>query len=187
MIQRGVTLVELMVTLAVAAVLMALALPAFDALLDRERGTAALNQIIGAVRLGRTEAIIRGRPVTLCPAADGACLGRDQWHRGALVFTDDAADGEVGPEDTVLTALPPLRQGERVYWRSFRNRTYLRFQPRGYTAWQNGSFLYCPPDADVRRARMVIVNAQGRVRVAADADGDGVAEDAAGRALVCPP
>jgi hypothetical protein len=59
--------------------------------------------------------------------------------------------------------------------------------PRGYTHWQNGSFLYCPADNDVTHARMAIVNAQGRTRRAEDRDHDGVIEDAAGRPVVCPP
>jgi type IV fimbrial biogenesis protein FimT len=186
MAERAFTLPELLVTLAIAAAALVLAVPAFHDLLAAQRATAALNQIVGAVALARTEAILQRRTVTLCPGSNGVCLGRDQWHHGALVFIDSDRNGRRDEGERLVGALPGLRPGERIYWRSFRNRSYLQFHPRGYTDWQNGSFLYCPSGGQARHARMIILNAQGRVRVARDADGDGVAEDADGSGLRCP-
>jgi len=196
MAARAFTVSELLVTLAIAAAALSLALPSFHGLLAANRAAAALNQIIGAVAVARTQAILQRRTVTLCPGtiersepdggATARCLGRDQWHQGALVFVDANGNGSIEAGERLLTALPPLRPGERIYWRSFRNRGYLQFHARGYTEWQNGNFLYCPADGRAEYARMAILNVQGRVRVARDADGDGVAEDAAGRPLACP-
>jgi type IV fimbrial biogenesis protein FimT len=182
---HGFTLSELLVTLAIAAAAMTLAAPAFDDLLAAQRATAAQNQIAGAIATARTESILQHQAVTLCPGHDRACLGRDQWHHGALVFVDADRNGRIDPGERVVMALPPLRSGERLYWRSFRNRSFLQFLPHGYTAWQNGSFLYCPGNGRARHARLVIVNAQGRVRLARDTDGDGIAEDADGNPLRC--
>ncbi len=182
---RGWTLLELLVTVTVAALAIALALPAFDELLARQRGAAAMNQLVGAVHLARAEAILQRGTVTLCPGAD-ECLGRDDWHLGARVFRDENGNGRQDGADPLIAALPALRAGERIYWRAFRNRGYLQFQPRGYTQWQNGSFLYCAPGGEPRYARMIIVNAQGRVRVARDHDGNGVVENASGRNVDCP-
>lgn len=187
MAPRGFTLTELLVTVAVAVLVLSFALPSFQGILAGNRSAAALNQMIGAVALGRSQAIVLRHTVTLCPARSLACLPRNHWHEGGMVFVDRNRDGQRQAGETVLRALPPLRQGERIYWRSFRNRGYLQFQPRGYTQWQNGSFLYCPEDNVAANARMAIVNAQGRVRVARDADADGIPEDARGRPLRCPP
>jgi type IV fimbrial biogenesis protein FimT len=184
--RSGLTLVELLIALAIAAVLMAAAAPSFRSLAAARRSDSALNHLIAAVHYARSAAITSRTTVTLCPGSGNACLGRDQWHHGALVFADDDADGVLDPGETVLTRLPPLEPGDRIYWRSFRNRTFLQFRPSGYTIWQNGHFLYCPADGHPARARMIILNAQGRVRVARDQDGDGVAEDAQGRPLTCP-
>jgi type IV fimbrial biogenesis protein FimT len=186
MAERAFTIPELLAALAIAGAALALAAPAFDDLLASRRAMAALNQIIGAVAVARTEAIVQRRPVTLCPAAAGRCLDRDLWHEGAMIFVDDNGDGRLDDGERVLAGLPPMAPGARIYWRSFRNRSFLQFHPRGYTDWQNGHFLYCPPDGRARHARMAIVNAQGRVRIARDGDGDGVAEDAGGAPLRCP-
>jgi type IV fimbrial biogenesis protein FimT len=183
---RGFTLVELLAVLAIAGVLLALAFPALESRAPQERATAALNQLIGAIAFARSAAVLHGAPVTFCPGTAGACLGRDQWHRGALVFRDRNRNGSREPDETLLSALPGLHQGARVYWRAFRSRSYLRFLPAGYTEWQNGHFLYCPASGDPTLARMLILNAQGRTRVAGDTDGDGIAEDARGHPLSCP-
>ncbi len=184
---RGFTLVELLVSIAIAALLGSLAIPAMGELLAARRATAAINQIIGAVQSARTEAILQRRTVTLCPGRGSACLARDRWHEGALIFIDRDGNGELDEPDRLTTALPPLSDGERIYWRAFRGRSYLQFKPRGYTAWQNGSFLYCPGNNDPRHARVAIINPQGRVRTGRDHNGNGVVESASGQDVQCPP
>lgn len=183
---RGFSLLEMLVVLAIASGLLAMAVPSFQTIPPQARSGAAINQTIGAVSFARSAAVLQRTPVTLCPGAENQCLGRDQWHRGALIFQDPNQNGRREAGEAVLSALSGLRDGDRLYWRSFRNRGYLRFLPVGYTHWQNGNFLYCPENRDATLARMLIVNAQGRTRVARDADGDGVAEDARGRPIACP-
>jgi len=184
--QRGITLVEILVTLSVAALLAAVAIPSMTGFVQRHRATAALNQMIGAVQFTRNAAVTTRTTATLCPGTDGACGARNSWHVGALTFLDRNRDGRRDPGEALLRGHPGLPPGARIYWRSFRNRGYLQITARGWTNWQNGHLLYCPPDGDPRFARSIIINAQARVRPARDLDGDGVAEDAAGRDLICP-
>lgn len=182
----GITIVELLVALAIAAVLLGVAAPSMSAFVKRQRATAALNQIIGAVQFTRNAAVTHRATTTLCPGAGGTCGRRNDWHLGATAFADRNRDGQRSADEPVLREFPRFEAGERLYWRSFRNRSYLQITSRGLTNWQNGHFLYCPPDGDAQFARSIIINAQGRVRPARDLDGDGIAEDARGRDLVCP-
>ena len=184
---RGTTLIELLTALAVAGVLLAWGGIEATRLLAAFRADAAVTQMLGAVRFARQAAVESRSTVTLCPAAADRCGRRNDWHRGALVFLDRDRDGRRDPSEEMLRRLPRLRDGERIYWRSFRNRTSLSMLPTGLTDWQNGSFLYCPPGGDARHARQLILNAQGRIRHARDSDGDGIREDANGRPLTCPP
>jgi type IV fimbrial biogenesis protein FimT len=183
----GVTIVELLVTLAVAGVLLGLAVPNFRDFVERNRSAAVLNQLIGALQTARHAAITLHTAVTLCPGSPtSGCGPRDSWQAGAIVFADRNANGRVDSGEDVLRSFPPLPNGTRVYWRSFRNRNYLQIKATGLTNWQNGHLLYCPANGDVHFARAVIINAQGRVRNAADSDRDGVVEDANGDPLTCP-
>ena len=208
----GLTLVELLTTLAVAGILVAAASGGAAHLIGQHRASAAVNQMLGAVRFARHAAVAHRSSVTLCPA-DGAqslqpgsargnpsqenssargnpsqerCGRRNTWHNGALVFLDRNANGRFDGSDVLLRRMPRLGEGERFYWRSFRNRSYLMIRPSGLTDWQNGNLLYCPASGDPRFARQIVINAQARVRHARDSDGDGIVEDAQGRAVDCP-
>lgn len=67
----GFTLLELLITLAIAGIMMAYALPAFDNMTKNSRLTANTNLIIGAYNLARSEAIARGTDVIVRDLADG--------------------------------------------------------------------------------------------------------------------
>ncbi|MDP6828847.1 MAG: GspH/FimT family protein [Pseudomonadales bacterium] len=184
MSMRGYTLIELLVTLAIAAVVVRAATVEFPHMLATWTASARINAIIGAVQTARHTAIVHRTNATLCPGID-RCGHRNHWHEGALVFTDHNANRRVDGADKITARLPAMRGGERIYWRAFRNRSYLLFRANGLTDWQNGHFQYCPPDGDPLFSRQIIVNATGRVRHAHDRNGDGIPEDARGKALRC--
>ena len=187
---RGLTLVELLTTLAVAGVLMTSASGGAAHLIDQHRASAAVNQMLGAIRFARHAAVAHRASATLCPAdiaSQESCGRRNTWHNGALVFLDRDADGHFdASDDALLRRLPRLEEGDRFYWRSFRNKSHLMITPSGLTDWQNGNLLYCPDGGDARFARQIVINVQARVRQARDSDGDGIVEDSRGRPVQCP-
>ncbi len=182
---RGLSLIELLTTLAVASILSTVALPSMITLVRDYRATAAINGIIGQVQYTRSTAITARRTVTLCPGLPPNCGSRDSWHLGSFVFIDYNQNGRRDSADQVLRAFGPSAKEGEIVWRSFRNRKSLSINGTGLTNWQNGSFRYCPENRDSRLARQAILNAQGRVRHARDQDGDGIREDAQGRPISC--
>ena len=100
---RGFTLIELVVTLTVAAILLAIAVPSFyDATLGSKLASYA-NNFVASVSLARSEAIKRNAAVTLCASSDGASCASGGWEQG---FYDSKWDWEAGLSYTrgVLTA-----------------------------------------------------------------------------------
>lgn len=87
--QRGFTLVELMVTLAVAAILMAMAVPSFTEMTKNNRLTTQTNQLVTALNLARSEAITRR--VTMNVAATDATDADNEWGKGWSVAVNGGA------------------------------------------------------------------------------------------------
>lgn len=88
-VTRGFSLVELMVTLAVLAILTMVAVPSFRDTIRRNRVSAASNALYADLHYARSEAINRGQLVSLCPSNDGSncTAGGAAWDTGWLVYT----------------------------------------------------------------------------------------------------
>lgn len=80
-VSRGFTLLELLVTLAVLAIVLGLAVPSFQGIIQRNRLTAATNELVAAIQLARAEAIRRNRQVVLCPTTNGTSCNGSDWMR----------------------------------------------------------------------------------------------------------
>lgn len=93
----GFTLIELMVTLAVAAIVLSVAVPSFQTQLLNNRSIVLGEDFASAVNYTRSEAIKRAGRVSLCASKDGAtCVGT--WTDGFIAFVDTvAADTTVPP------------------------------------------------------------------------------------------
>lgn len=90
---RGFTILELIITVAVLVILATVALPNLRATLQNNRMTAQANQFLTAFQYARSEAIKRREPVSICPSSDGEnCTGN--WEDGWIVFVDDKKAGE---------------------------------------------------------------------------------------------
>jgi len=86
----GFTLVELMVTLAIAIILLSVGVPSFTGTIENSRLTTAANTLITTVNLARSEAIKRGVRVTTCKSSNGTtCTTGGDWSQGWIVFTDE--------------------------------------------------------------------------------------------------
>ena len=85
---KGFTLVELMVTVAVMAILAAIAIPSFTSLINSNRLVSQANELVGVVQGARSEAIRYNQRVYVCSSSNGtSCSGSATWN-GWLVFVD---------------------------------------------------------------------------------------------------
>lgn len=94
--QSGFTLIELMVTISILAILLGIGVPSFRAMIEGNRIRTVTNDLVIALQFARSEAVKRGIPVTLCSSNDqAACTGT--WADGWVV------------RDTAVAADPPFR------------------------------------------------------------------------------
>nr|WP_255595780.1 GspH/FimT family pseudopilin [Lysobacter sp. BMK333-48F3] len=88
----GFTLIELMVTIGIAAILLALALPSFTESIRSNRVSTATNQMLATFNLARAEALRSKSRAWICPHAGGNACGTN-WNQGLLIWTDENGNG----------------------------------------------------------------------------------------------
>lgn len=102
---RGFTLIELMVTISIAAILALIALPSMRSLIERNALAGQVNGFIGAITLARTEAIKRNATTVLCRSTNAetgsppTCSNGTDWKSGWMVFLDRNDNGSFDTEN----------------------------------------------------------------------------------------
>ena len=109
----GFGLIELMIVIAIVAILTVIALPSYQLAMQRNRVVTDTNDFVAALNLARNEAVARGRPVTVCASANGTSCdgsGVSDWSGGYIVFTDYDPVGAIdaGAGDTILRVIGPV-------------------------------------------------------------------------------
>jgi type IV fimbrial biogenesis protein FimT len=145
---KGFTLVELLVTLAVASVLLGIA--------EQGRFTAAANEILSAMNYAKGEALRRSRPVSVTAAAGG-------WVNGWVAFVDPDRDGVRAPTELLLRQGNPLGAAITVTAVP----TFVTFDSSGRRtsnqATQFLSFAFYKTGATIESKRTVCVTQNGRI------------------------
>jgi type IV fimbrial biogenesis protein FimT len=159
--QHAFTLVELLVTLAVLAFALMIAVPSFTSLSRSNRTVSETNALIGALNLARSEAAKRNINVSVCTSNDGAtCAQGIGWNDGWIVFEDGNTQGTVDGGDTVLRVFGKLSQANQIS-PSAALANFITYKPDGFSTAQ-GHFILCD-DSGTASARDISVSRTGRI------------------------
>ena len=179
--QQGFTIIELMITVALIAIIAAIGIPSFQDVVASNRVISSINELHAGLRLARLEAVKRNDSVVFCATSDSAtCNG--VWGDGWLVFHDADGDGAVDTDELI-------RVGDGVH--SGYNLTFsgggssITFVARGMTSGESGTFKLCDSEADAGLARGIILLSTGATRRSLDTDGSGIHEDNGGTDFSC--
>lgn len=174
--QRGVTLMEVMVVLAIVAIVLALGVPGFREFVARNRLDGTAQDLLASLQYARSEAMRRGAQVTVRLAG---AAGSRNWGGGWAMFADADRDGVLDESEK-----PPIREGAALaapltLFGSESFETFVAFDREGRLSGAGGGYLVLCEGSTLRegdhwRARAVLVNGAGRVRMAARDDGRGV-------------
>lgn len=166
---HGFTLIELMITLAVAAIVLTIAVPSFRSIIQDTRLTTQINELAASLNLARSEAIKRGLSVTICKSNDQdatpTCGGN--WHDGWLVFEDFNNNGAFNSgADTLIKVTSALPASTTLIF----PRNQITYDSTGFaTGVANGTFTLCD-DRGVSQAKGLIASNNGRIRTAPSAN-----------------
>jgi type IV fimbrial biogenesis protein FimT len=87
--QGGFTLTELIMVVAIVAILLSIAVPSYRYITNSYRMSSEVNGLLGDLMYARSEAIKEGQFVTVCVTVNGkTCSGNTSWDRGWLVFSN---------------------------------------------------------------------------------------------------
>ena len=160
LLTSGFTLIELMVTLAIAAILLGYALPSFNGFVDQRNMTSRINDFVLAVNYARSEAIKTGGLVSI--QAINAGDAGNEWGPGYCVVVGDPGDCNGAPLRTFAAIGGSTINGVN----GFNNFDTFSFNSRGLlSAAVSGELQLCNTDVDIDPGRTLFVNMTGRASV----------------------
>lgn len=165
---RGFSLIELVVTLAVASILLTVGVPSLQKYVKNNRIKTSVGELAVALNLARSEAAKRASRVSVCVrATDTACAaGGTDWSPGFLVFSDVNGDGVIDVGDELLRVMPPLPDSVVLTSIGFAADHFVRYSSSGELS-SGGTFMFCD-DRVGNHGRTVDINVTGRVSVNPD-------------------
>lgn len=160
-LHSGVTLLELIITVAIVAILGAIAAPSFSTMFRNSRLGTDANDLLADLALARSEAAKRGARVTICVSDSGTSCSGTNWASGRIVFVDQGTAGTVDPGDTILRVTSALAGANTLSASSFANNNYIQYRPKGATD-STGTFTLCAGTT----GRTITINTTGRATLA---------------------
>lgn len=159
---NGLTLIELLVTLSIAAIIVVAGVPTFRQLIMNQRMTTQINALVHAVFLAKQSAHLQLATAVICKSPGGRRCERDaDWRDGWLLFANLDRDSppRIDSSEPILAVGRPFRHGNI---RANRNEFVFRPFERRST---NGTFVFCDARG-AQYAKALIISYTGRPRIA---------------------
>lgn len=164
MLRRGgFTLIEMLMTIAVLAVLCTLAMPSYGKLIGRTHVRTARDALNGALNQARLAAVDRRTQVVICPSADQRqCDRTTQWQHGWIVFADIDHDRKRSDGDPLIAVAQAQPGGVAILTSG--GRLIVDYHPDGSAGGSNLALTICDRAAGATDAMRLVVNNAGRAR-----------------------
>lgn len=162
----GFSLIELLITVAIAAIIAGVAAPSFSRMMNANRIQTAASALQGDMMFARTEAVKRGLPVSICPSTDQAtCTTTNSWANGWIVFNDVNGSGTIDSNsDNVLRVRQKLPGGSTIVASPAPTQNAIIFNREGFTTNLGTSqvaFTFHTSDNYANATRCVLVTFGG--------------------------
>jgi len=180
--KKGFTLIELMISIAIVAILSTVALPSMGDFLVKMRVDNEISEVQRLLLTARNMAINTGKNTTICPLTSGACT--NNWGNEISIFTNAdnslATNNSFAAPDELIKIKSEIKTGDKLQY----TENSIIYTPDGRLLTNSTNFKYCPKDkADLSRG--ISVSLSGRSYKSSDTDNDGKDEDSSGNDIVC--
>lgn len=168
---NGFTLIEMLVVVAIAAILASLAVPSFRTMLVKRSTQSAADTLVSDMRYARTQALQRSTRVVMCSLAinsTSACSGTTaSWANGWLIFVDKNNDDIVNGSDEILRVQQPVANIASIQSAPVNSdHPQFRFEANGWTKSSSQTFVITPTGTvPAGSTQLVCISNQGRPSV----------------------
>lgn len=177
--ERGMTLLEMLITLAISAILLTVVAPSVQQIVASNKTVSEINELSSVLRFARFTAIEQSSNVVVCPTSDFAECSTN-WNQAKIAFIDDNGNGDRDTNEDILSSATAIQSANSMTGPSA---SIVFFENGGANA--SVSVQVCPSDDDTKQAKALNITLQGRVRVSVDDDNDGIVEDVNGDNVSC--
>ena len=166
---KGFTLLELMVTVGVAAILLSVGVPSFRSVIMDNRLVRDSNQFVASINLARSSAVRFQRIATICASANfnapvPTCNATTDWSNGWIVWVDKDRDGATDAAE-ILAVHPPI-DDSTVF--ASTNAALFSYNARGFGVSPADNLTMCD-NRSGEIGRSIKVNNVGRTNVSREA------------------
>ena len=171
----GLTALELLITLSIAAILFSLATPSFSNLISNSRMSSSLSSLEKILKLARIEALTNQESVIICGSNNESnCTQSTSWETGYMSFLDGKSLGRSSKNDVDQRLIQLVQeQPDNTSIHISGPKNYIRFNSDGSALENNGTLWICD-DRGEEFAKGIFVTPIGLIRSARDLDKDGI-------------
>jgi len=150
--QTGFTLLELMVTLTIAGILMAVAMPSYRDFTMNNRLTTATNDFVTTLALARSEAIKRSEGITICSSDDMATCTATAWNEGWIVLVTSSSE--------ILRVHEPIEPAITIT--NAATNTSIEYRPTGFLNGGTANTFDLCDNRTGETGRQIVISGTGR-------------------------
>ena len=163
-ITRAFTIVELIICIAVIAILASIALPYFHEYRSKQEAKNIPVKLSAINRYARSQAAVFHQNIVICPSQDSLTCQSNQWNKNMLVFIDKNKNRQVDAGEQILHIDALNLKYGNLSWRGALSSPSVTYQ--AHTALpigSNGSFYYC--SAQLSSQQRIVLSKMGHIRV----------------------
>lgn len=170
---QGFSLIELLVTISIVAILLAAVVPSFSRSIANTHIATVRDNLISSLQFARSEAISRNVAVALCPSTDGAnCTASSDWADGWIIYLDEDTGTNSEPPSTgplkVFEASPKVNILHTGLPNTLNPAVFVRYVPAGFSEYATPApaqiISICDLDKKADPAAILISASTGQVR-----------------------